>query len=344
MKPKGLRKSARQPIKQPDSLLQVIQSFPPVRSLTHSNRTTFASCRKKFLWDYQYRLSTQRVSEPLEVGSVFHDEIDKFYCALRDEGRYGEEGIFTSQKRIADHFQRMRAGIDATIISEYDYDRIAIMEAVCCGLVAGYVRKYEERDLANYEVVEPETQFELPIGDTGWFTRGKIDLLVRVKKRKKVYRIIEHKTASSITPGYVSKIALDKQTLRYVMAARKVFKLNVDSIVYNVTMKPRIRQGKRESFTNFVKRMENEYEDETKYFYREVITPSDKMVRSIEVDDLKFVKEIERSQESGYYYQNTGHCFDFNSTCPYMRLCVEGANEDTLAGYRVRDRVHEELN
>ncbi len=321
-----------------------ISAFPLVRTLTHSSRGVFASCPQKFHYEYQQRLAPNRLSMPLEIGAVFHDEIDIFYRALRDDGEFGEQGIFDAQERITEHFSKLRAGVGTTVLQPYDYDKIGIMEAICAGMVAGYVRKYEDKDHKQYKVIEPEQEFEIPIPTTdGWSTRGKIDLVLKVRGKKQ-YRIMEHKTAAQISVGYVSRIALDKQTLRYIWAARLLSGLPIKKIVYNVIKKPGIRQGKKETFDAFLKRVEDEYEDETKYFYREILTPTEEQIASIPSDDKKFVKLIERAQKTGYYPLNTNHCFDFNSTCPFMRLCIEGQSVDTLSDYRVKARTHEELS
>jgi hypothetical protein len=170
---------------------------------------------------------------------------------------------------------------------------------------------------------------------------GKIDLQIRSKKDGR-YGIMEHKTAAQINVGYVSKIAMDRQTLRYAWAAQEVSGNRMDFVVYNVIKKPGIRQKRDESFSQYVRRVEAMYQDDPNAFYREVIPLSQDLIAKVPDDDRHIVAEIDRARKIGFY-QNPAHCYAYNSVCPYMRLCVEGVNPDTLADFRRKESPHEEL-
>lgn len=309
------------------------------RELTHSSRTMFANCPKKYDWSYNKRYRRKTLSEPLEIGSVFHEELDHFYSAI-SEG-FGEDGIAESQKRIVKHFddQRVRA-----VLLDHQAESMAKMEAVLCGMIAGYARKYEEDDRERFEIVKPEDKFSQPIKGTRWVTRGKIDLLIRDRRHGLQHGIMEHKTAGVINVGYVARIALDRQTLRYAWAAQKKYGVKIREIVYNVIKKPKIRQKKGESRDGFIRRLEAEYEDEAKYFYRETIPVTPALLAKIPEDDPRFVEQIDRAEREGYWFMNTDHCYAFNSMCPFMRLCIEGENPDTMADFKVKEHAHEELD
>ena len=308
------------------------------KTITHSSWQTFAHCRKKYYWQYERKLSNRKPSQPLLIGSMVHNELDHFYRSL---GKYGETGVEESVRRIREEIAKLRReGQHGWMPNEWDMDMLCKAEALTAGIVSGYVAHYEERDAEKYSILEPESVFVLPVEGTSWQTTGKIDLLLRMKNSSQ-HAIMEHKTASSIDTGYVSKIALDKQTLRYIWAARKKYNLNVTTVIYNVILKTKIRQRKNESLGAFIRRVHQEYVlDPAKYFYRETIQPTKSQIESIPADDQLNVLEIERCREQGRYYMNTGHCYAYNSTCPFMPLCT---GQGTVEDFRVRKAVHEEL-
>jgi len=319
------------------------KKFPSIRSLTHSSRSLFANCRKKYYWRYEERLTPIRISIPLTIGSVFHDEMDVFYQNL---GHYGEEGIADAQIRIMHYFHELRRGNEGNYLMDWQFETLANMEAICCGMVAGYIRKYEDKDARRFKVIEPERAFSVPVAGTDWVSRGKIDLLVVAKEGEHAgsYGIVEHKTASQISVGFVSRIKLDRQTLRYAWAAQKIYSVPVKFVVYNVVKKPAIRQKKKQSREMFIRELEEVYEDEAKYFYRETIPLTQEHIQLVPDDDVEFVRHIEQAQDSNYFYMNTDHCNAYNTMCPYACLCLDGQTKDSMSGYRVRKHLHEELD
>ncbi len=303
-------------------------------------RSEFANCRRKYYWNYEMRLTPLRISVPLTIGSVFHEEMDQLYGNL---GHFGEEGVADSQLRIAYYFRQLRTNAK---LMDWQLEELAWMESVCCGMVAGYVNRYEDQDAKKYRVIEPERSFTVPIPNSDWVSRGKIDVLLQALNgvHSGSYGVMEHKTAATIDIGYVSRIQLDRQTLRYAWAAQIIYSRPIGFVVYNVIKKPLIRQKKKQSRDAYIRELEEVYEDVSKYFYRETIPLTQKMLDLIPEDDPKFVKQIEECQKSGYFYMNTAHCNAYRTLCPYARLCLEGVNEDSLSGYRKRKHLHEELD
>lgn len=326
-------------------LVPLLPTFAPVelrKTISQTSRSAFANCRRKFFYEYGLGLDPRGLKIPFIVGSAVHNELDRLYQNL---GRYGEAGIEESWDNINRYFASIRDGSheEHKCNTPNDAEKLAVSEAQAMGIIAAYVRRYEMRDAERFEVIQPEQAFELPlVGTSGWSVTGKIDLRYRVldtpasRKDGSVGHegIMEHKTTSKIDQFYVAKIEMDRQTVRYGMAAEKLDPTKlVEEITYNAIAKTSIRQGKG-TFTKFVERIAAEYEgDPDKYFYRTRFKPRRPLFDEVQADDANITREIERANETGVWYQNFDHCYAFYSVCPYMRLCVEGVDQFTLMDF-----------
>jgi hypothetical protein len=308
-----------------------LKPFKWGKTLTNSARSTFLNCQQKYQYSYIYGLAPRAPSIPFLVGGLFHNELELMYTS----GKLNEKAM---RKRVGDaceaacRFPGMKA--DAS-------DAIWMQQAVVCGMVKGYNQHYLKKDLAMFEVVEAEGSFfaKLP---GGWTYHGKKDMVVRRKKNKKLV-LMEHKTAGRIDAGYVAKLPMDNQILGYGWAQRESAGEKFDEIIYNVTKKPQIRQRQTESLHQFFKRVEDDYYlNPGTYFYRETLLFSDKDLDRFGAQLKKFTVKIDEAQKNNDFIQNAGHCTAMG-TCPFMKLCLEGINKETLLHYRVKERAHEEL-
>lgn len=339
MKPKG---------RKPGELVSTgeLRSSIGRSTLTHSSRAVFATCRRKFYWSYERRLSPRGTSIPLLIGDVVHQELESFYKAIKVKQRWGESGIDESKYRIRELFNKARA---ESRVDHVGGEAVAAAEAIACGAIAGYVRRWEDEDFRDLQVLATETEFNVQLGDgriKGWDVLGKIDVLARLTiGGKRVVAVIDHKTVKSIDAGYVARVAIDSQLRRYIWACEKYFGKRVTHGIYNCIGKPQIRQKKKESFDAFVRRIEDEYENTAKYFHREVVEPDRRFIDAIPIDDVEIAYSIEQARLTNSWYQNDKACFDFNSACPYLGLCSDpDADKQPLhVLYEVRETAHPEL-
>lgn len=308
-----------------------LKPFKHGKELTNSARSTFLSCPQKYQYSYVYGLAPRKPSIPFLVGGLFHAELDLMYSS----GSLDVEGMRDRVAAACEEvckFPGMRAE---------DSDNIWMQQAVVCGMVKGYAQLYLKRDLAEYKVVETEGSFDAKL-DNGWTYHGKKDMVVLRKKDMKLF-LMEHKTAGRIDAGYVAKLPMDNQILGYGWAQRAKTGRKFDGVIYNVTKKPQIRQRQTESLQQFMKRVEDDYHlNPGAYFYRETLTFGNEDLDRFGRELGRFVRNIDRAQAEGDFYQNAGHCTAMG-TCPFMKLCLEGVNKNTLLHYRVKQRAHEEL-
>lgn len=310
--------------------LAKLKAFRDGRTLTNSARSTFLNCRRKYQYTYVYGLAPRKPSIPFLVGGLFHDELDRVYT----EQEFDEAG---ARKRVSLACEK---AADAPGLRGQDSDQIWVQQAIVMGAVKGYVKMYMGRDLKAWKVISAEGSFSIKMPG-GWTYNGKTDLLVQEKKTG-LNILVEHKTAGRLDAGYVAKLPLDNQILGYAWSKDQEG-IPVDEVLYNVTKKPQIRQKSGESLREFFKRIEQEYEfDPGKYFYRERLTFNNSDLVRFSDELSQFVAEIDRCEKEKFYYQNTTHCTAMG-VCPFMKLCLDGVNKETLMHYRIKDRPHEEL-
>lgn len=187
-----------------------------IRRLTNSMRSKFAGCHRAYKLAYVDLKRPVVTSEALSFGTAMHELLEHYWK------REGFGPINTG-----DEFR------DVTLRELFD----------------GYVRRWLDEDLENYEPVGAEVYFEAPLmnPETGgmsktWKLAGKIDAIAREKRTGKVV-IVEHKTTSQdIGPGsdYWKKIPIDGQVSGYYVGAQ-VNGYDAQDCVYDVIRKPAIR-------------------------------------------------------------------------------------------------------
>jgi hypothetical protein len=224
-------------------------------SITHINvrnseRGTMAKCPQRWWWSWRDGLQPKETPKPLWFGTAIHAALAHYYAP--------------GFKRRSDFIDKFResADMEAEYIRTHvgGLDEDVWVEARTLGeeMLTNYVKEYDgDRD---WDVIATEQTFELDIpffggndfdsplakkitkryGDT--FTlNGTFDGVYRSKVDKKV-RLMEHKTAASISVGH---LPMDNQAGTYWMVAQSVGrtqgwlgpKANISEITYNFLRK-----------------------------------------------------------------------------------------------------------
>lgn len=311
--------------------LSKMKAFEHGKDLTNSARSTFMNCRKKYEYSYVYGLASRRPSIPFLVGGLFHNALDRCYS-----NRFRLD--LDAERAVAQ--QACEKASEAPGLTAEESDKIWIQSSIVMGLLSGYKKQWLEQDAKLWDVIEAEGAFDVPLPNN-WRYRGKTDLVVRDKKTKAV-KLVEHKTTSRLDASYIAKLPLDNQILGYIWAKNQE-KLGIKEVVYNVSRKPSIRLKQSETLDAFAKRLVEEYLLNTAtYFYRETLVFNPEDVDRFKDELFRFSAEIDRCEKEKFYYQNTTQCTAMG-VCPFMPLCTNGVNEETLSMFRVKERAHEEL-
>lgn len=187
-----------------------------LRLLTNSMRSKFNACHRAYRLAYVDLKRPVVTSEALSFGTAMHEMLEHYWKREKFE-----------MPTTGDEFR------DVTLRELFD----------------GYIRRWLDEDIENYDTVGAEVYFEAPLmnPETGgmsktWKLAGKIDAIAREKSTGKVV-IIEHKTTSQdIGPGsdYWKKIPIDGQVSGYYVGAQ-VNGYDAQDCVYDVIRKPAIR-------------------------------------------------------------------------------------------------------
>ncbi len=162
---------------------------------------------------------------------------------------------------------------------------------------------------------------------------------------KKELWVHETKTAASINPGAVDRLAFDLQIQCYPRLLEEHSNIKPKGVVYNVIRKPQIRQKKNERFDEFIERIAELYvvypQD---YFFRKKILYKKKPMEDAWKDVIAMCEELfsyydfleDKVVNCCEWYRNSYSCFDFGSMCPYFHLCDKGENKASLSMFADR--------
>ncbi len=175
-------------------------------------------CRLAWYWQYPMGYTPVRVSEALELGTGIHLALERYY------GR-GTNPVWAFTQ-WADKV------LDSRSLTEGDEVQAAMhMRTLGISMLEGYIRKYEKEPF-TVVATEDTLKRKLPHPDgtlTDWDVLCRVDTIVRDTKRERLW-VLEHKTFSSFTPGYLVK---DHQLVCQVWVAQKAVEEPIVGIIYN---------------------------------------------------------------------------------------------------------------
>lgn len=187
--------------------------------LTNSRMACANTCLRKHQFAYELGIRRDRTSQPLRMGSAFHDAID-----LIKQGRL----FYEAAQFIYDNYAQVPEWVE-------DNDAWFAEQQVVLQLVSGWVWRYQNSPI---KIIATEQQFQFELEGTEWAVAGKIDGIVELEDGR--LAVLEHKTCGEdIDPesDYWRRLRLDAQISLYMLAARALGH-NVTTCVYDVVRKP----------------------------------------------------------------------------------------------------------
>lgn len=272
----------------------------PIR-LSQGGFNAARDCKRKF--QYRYEMGLQRRggddSPALNFGRLWHAVLARWFTARTMDG--------------------MQCFINHKASGRDDAER-------CLAMFTGYIARWP--DFPEASLCEQVIDVPIRNPETGRrsqrFTQfGFIDMLELGLDGR--IRLIEHKTAASIGGGYIEKLWSDSQITGYYAALRDMG-IDVYSVVYDVALKPKIRQKKTETEEEFYARL-GEWHLQPEAYHREEVFISDRQVADWREDVWSVTQDILTARRTGYWYRNTSRCNDWFRLCEYSSLCQNGAPE-----------------
>jgi len=320
--------------------------------LTYSALAGFRDCREWYNKRYNQHIVPLEKDWNLRFGTMIHKCLEVWHSTgdLRQVYGYIEESY---PNRAVDEEQQ----------KDWHY---------ATAMMRGYADRYPTEE---FEVIALEKKFQNLIinPETGAKSRsflfaGKVDGVVKIGSE---YYLIEHKTTSVIDGGYLDKLWTDFQIKLYVPAIEKEMGITISGVIYNILVKPKLRQGKGETEAEyeerlatliaksktgksnakrkmpednagFLARLAGKYDDPA-MFHREKIYFSRDQDYILQAELWELTQAILDARRRGIWYQNTNTCFKWNRPCAYYSICRSGGNQNVIDNFYEIKPPHEEL-
>jgi hypothetical protein len=289
-------------------------------AVTHSELACYCSCPQKWEFQYRMKLSPKRPDIKLEVGIAGHAALEVFYTT---------QDVKKARRAFGEVWKGRH---DRSAYPEDD----AKFAAVAAALEV-YFTTVGKADLKAYKIVYTERQFSVELSP-GLVFDGRIDGLW-VGRRTSM--LVDHKFLRSWDMD-INVLPLDHQVSRYIMAARREFKLpRLSTVIYNVVVKPANKIKAGETIDQYMARISALVAaDPTKYFKRSIVHRS-------EDDLLTAMAETERvgrmllSEDPPLWRNVSDRC---SWGCPFKDVCMSKDQATIDEMFRVRKKRHEELD
>lgn len=294
--------------------------------VTHTSLECFKSCRKKYDLRYKQGIVPKIKSEALEFGTAWHTMLEQYFKQIEAVQAVGAN--FGTEDEVA---ERSYAVADTLGLSRIDTAKLM-------GLTVGYIGKWYEYDIMQFDVIDVEKEFSVPILDDRATFVGKVDGLVQQKSDGKYY-IVEHKTASNVDDNYVAQKDIDTQTMIYAMCLEDLMGIQIHGVIHDIAIKQKIRQKKGESEEEFCDRL---FEDVTEDNFKRIVVEINRDV----LDEFKVERDCSVNDllQCDMFYKCTNNCVGKYGACEYLPICRAGGLVDSLRDKYETRRQHEEIS
>lgn len=295
--------------------------------ISYSGIGTFLDCELMYAWRYVRRLERIKFEPSNILGRVVHFGVNQIYArnknVMKDTLKY-----FDKQK------QDERGKLALKIESEQELNE---QEFIVKGLLPAYEKVYKKH-IEKTKEHQAEYAFDFNF-NKNVILHCQIDNLIEQKKHLFLHEL---KTSKFLTSDYIQNIKNDLQTAIYFHAYNKVHKNKLHGILYDVIKKPSIRQKKKESTQEFVKRLYQYYvtSDNELFYMEEINEPLLSEDRVFGIIQKVTDKILKYDMKMENFCPNERFCYVYRR-CDFYPICHEGENKETLANYRKRENQNE---
>lgn len=314
---------------------KLLSKMPAPLVLTNSSRSMFLNCQQKYKYAYEELLTPKQGKGFLEVGNIFHKAHEKILF---------KTPLPEVQSFIRAEVKKSRRGFigDST---KFEKDS-SIIE----GMIVGYHKNQGVLKNAKIPLIKGKPAVELPFEirvTPDVVLMGKIDALVKLDDG---YWLVEHKSTGRLDGNYIDKLPINSQITTYLWAMQRFLPKEIAQmlrgVIYNVMGKTQIRRTQKESETQFLDRLIEEYLapiNRSKYYFQRKYLRTSAQLERFHSELLDTAENITRCQKSGRWQQNEFFC-TYYGKCEFLQLCVQGRKSHVLAGFTKRQAAHKELD
>lgn len=289
--------------------------------LTNSSISTFKACPKKYYWRYVREVEAKERPEALLLGTAIHGFLESHYRQLP----------FIPPTDLAPKSQAILEGVREYYPIRY-FDDCDIFEPLA-------IEKVIQGEILNPETGRPAREYAYG---------GRVDGLVIMKMDAEGFKagdllLMEHKTVAKVDESYFERLQLDSQIRLYATYLGRELGTQVAGCLFNVILKPSIRQRKSENDEDYARRLRMEMNWSEMYHRRYLRFPELRLQEiQRELWDAKNI--VAKARQAGIYTMNTNSCFDYHRRCDYWDLCSSQDPEFVLQNGQFRHQeAHCEL-
>lgn len=268
--------------------------------ISHSSCSTARSCPMKYKWHYLDGLTPIRKSTSLALGTIVHEAWDMFYNGF-------------SEVEVS---QYIKSSMDEKIANSSltEMEDLEIIKWSALGMWESYPYK----NLLEYQEIKSEKEFKVRIGKMrNVIFVGRSDRLI---KKDGKWWVGELKTTGLSLQQFTNRMSVSDQATAYVYAWRQKG-YPVHGVIYDVIKKPLLRKGINENGLTFCSRIYSDYKvNPHKYHMKHYEYRSEDDLKRWEQDTKKTIHTI-RGIWKGHYFRNPDSCWNYNSECPYKKIC-----------------------
>ena len=307
----------------------------------------FIECPSKYYWTYVRGIQSKYLSFPLFVGSAYHHGLELLYL-----GKHSDDLILVEVNRFMDDY------LKDYDIPDWQERSLEKQRGIALAMVKGYIAWIDRDDWdlpgadthLNYKYVEQSFNYNPFLdSDSEMPYEGTIDL-VGIDSRNRAW-VIDHKAFGLLPENQKQILKTDMQLALYMDATKRVLEENVVGAIYNVVLKPAIRQRQSETPGEYLERCGDLYlEQPDKMFKRVLIeyTPQrvERMMTTIKhytalMEAMHNEAETPNILGAGAidaFPKNFSSCYKYGKTygCPFRQLCEYarvGNSEEDMVQY-----------
>ena len=261
------------------------------------------SCWKKFDFDINQKLSPAKHSTGLITGKIIHKAFEKHYL--------GEQ-----HKAVLDYIRDAYAE-EISKVELIDQENLTVARYTALGMFGNYPFNVYD---AEIDKIIPELEFEVTLGDLrGVRFIGRIDGLIEHKGK---WWVREFKTTGLSLRQFEGRAQNSAQATGYVYASGKKQRVDIAGVMFDIIKRPMLRKRVTEDADQFGMRILKDYHDRPEHYYHRYYTYRTPQDIDIWVRDMcSLQRDIRAHERTGKYYRNPEACWQFNSECPYSKIC-----------------------
>ncbi len=280
--------------------------------VSNNSTSIMRSCQKKYYWNYIEGLKPIRKTNALSMGGIIHKAFEIYYNG----------DSFAAFKYI----QETTDELIATVPPE-EVEDLRIMKYTLTG-----IWNYHPFKTSDFKEIFPEMEFRVRVpGTRGIVYVGKIDGLV-VDLNGRLW-IRELKTTSQPFSQFEVRCRQSAQGTGYMWALKQMGK-SIEGILYDYVKKPLLRKGVNETMDGYGQRIMHDYGNRPDVYYKRHPSYRSDLELDLFEEDLRQVAlDIRKRTHDQRWHRNTDQCWNYNSECPYLKICFKKPDPMTLQVY-----------